>query len=290
MATRPSGVGIGLRRRHFDELPRCERELDFLELCPENFVGAGALRGGRDRRVLDACIERWPILAHGVSMSLGGPDPLDRGYIRALKGLLDRLDAPFYTDHLCFVSVGGRSSQDLLPIPFCEAAVHHCARRIRALADQLERPVAVENISYYAQMPVPGGAGMGEGEFVRAVVEEADCLLLLDVNNIYVNAVNHDEDASESLRSLPVERSCQIHLAGHVREGPRLIDHHGAPVCDAVWALYREALALAGPIPTLIEWDTAVPALDVVLDEADRARAIWREVRAARSAAAEASA
>ncbi|NVB37288.1 DUF692 domain-containing protein [Pseudenhygromyxa sp. WMMC2535] len=275
MAGRPQGVGIGLRRRHFDELPACARALDFLELIPENFVGAGHIRGGADGRVLRACTERWPMLAHGVSMSLAGPDPLDHGYLRALKGLLDQIGAPFYTDHLCFVSVGGRSSYDLIPPPFCEAAVLHTARRLRELADALERPVAVENISYYAQMP---GSTMAHGEFVRAVVEEADCLLLLDVNNVFVNARNHDQDPREVLWSLPTERACQIHLAGHVQEGPRLIDHHGAAVCDEVWALYREALARLGPIPTLIEWDTHVPALDRVLDEADRAREIMAEV------------
>lgn len=265
-----ASVGIGLRRPHFSTLPQTERRVDFLELIPENFVGGPAPRGGRHARVLAECAERWPILAHGVSMSLGGPDPLDHAYLRTLKRFLDRLGAPFYTDHLCFVTTGGRSTFDLLPLPFSEPAVRHVARRIREVADALERPVAIENISYYAELPT---STLDEGAFVRAVVEEADCLLLLDVNNVYVNAQNHGRAPLELLESLPLERACQIHMAGHVREGPRLLDHHGAPVDDAVWALYVEAIARTGPLPTLIEWDTRIPDVDRVLDEADLARA-----------------
>ncbi len=272
----PASVGIGLRRPHFGTLPETSRPLDFLELIPENYIGGPAPRGGRDAQVLRACAARWPILAHGVSMSLGGPDPLDHSYIRGLKRLLDQLDAPFYTDHLCFTTTGGRSTYDLLPLPFNDDAVLHTAGRIRELADALERPVGVENISYYAQMP---GSTLDEGAFVTAVVEEADCLLLLDVNNVYVNAQNHGADPSEMLAALPIDRACQIHLAGHVQEGPRLIDHHGAPVCDAVWDLYREALRLIGPRPTLIEWDTLIPELDLVLDQADLARAVMAEIQ-----------
>lgn len=267
------GAGIGLRRRHYSTILECERALDFLEIIPENYVG----KGGLPARMLDACAERWPVLAHGVSMSIGGPDPLDHAYLAALKRLLDRIDAPFYSDHLCFATIAGRATYDLLPLPFTEAAVRHTAARLRELADALERPVAVENISYYAEMP---SSELDEGSFVRAVCEEADCLLLLDVNNVFVNAQNHGWEPSEALWKLPVERACWVHLAGHVREGPRLLDNHGAPVCDAVWALYRELVERHGPLPTLIEWDTHIPALDEVLDQADRARAVLDEVRA----------
>ena len=277
----PSGAGIGLRRRHFAELERrgfdLGRALDFFELIPENYLAGepGAVaRGGRYLDVLDACAERWPILVHGVSVSIGGPDPLDHGYLAKLRALLDRIGAPFYTDHLCFATIAGRPTFDLLPLPFTEAAVRHTAARLRELADALDRPVAVENISYYAQMP---GAELDEPEFVRAVVEEADCMLLLDVNNVFVNARNHDLDPREQLWRLPVERACQIHLAGHLREGPRLLDNHGSAVCSEVWDLYREVIAARGPIPTLIEWDTHIPELDEVLDQADLARAILFE-------------
>jgi uncharacterized protein len=264
------GAGIGLRRRHFADIGLVARELDFVEIIPENYVG----KGGHALRVLDACVERWPVLAHGVSMSIAGPDPLDHHWLRGLKRLLDRIGAPFYTDHLCFATVFGQATFDLIPPPFSDDAVEHCASRLRELADALERPVAVENISYYATMP---GSSMAEAEFVRAVVEQADCLLLLDVNNVYVNAQNHGQDPDAALAALPLERACQIHLAGHRIEGPRLLDDHGAPVCDPVWELYRAALRRCGPIPTLIEWDTNIPALDRVLDEADRARAIQAE-------------
>lgn len=279
--TRPTGVGIGLRREHFAAIEQCSRRIDWLEIIPENYVG----HGGHVRRHLSWCRERWPVIAHGVSLSLGGPDPLDAGYVDGLRGLLDELQAPFYTDHLCYATIGGVNFYDLLPLPFTEEAVRHTAARIRELADRLERPVAVENISYYAVMP---GAAMSEGQFVTAVVEEAGCGLLLDVNNVYVNARNHRQDPVASLEALPLHRTVQIHIAGHVEEGGRLIDTHGRPLVDPVWALYEHALAQVGPVPTLLEWDTDIPALDRVLDEADRARAIWERVAgpapAARSA------
>ncbi|MEM7151350.1 MAG: DUF692 domain-containing protein [Myxococcota bacterium] len=281
MSSTLKGVGIGLRREHFAAIGGCDRALDWLEIIPENYVG----RGGLVRRNLAQCRERWPVVAHGVSLSLGGPDPLDLEYVAGLKQLLDELEAPFYTDHLCYATIGGRNFYDLLPLPFSEEAVVHCAGRIRELADRLERPVGVENISYYAEMP---GGSLSEGEFVSAVVTEAGCGLLLDVNNVYVNARNHDEDPVAALESLPLDAALQVHLAGHIEEGGRLLDNHGAPVLDEVWSLYRHALSKTGPVPTLIEWDTDIPPLDRVLDEADRARELWTEVAgttpAARSA------
>lgn len=261
------GVGIGLRKPHFAALSTCARRLDWLEFVPENFVGVG----GPSRRALDRCRERWGLAAHGVSIDVGGPDELDEGYLAALKGLLDALDVPYYTDHLCYASIGGTFFHDLLPLPFTDEAVRHVAWRTRAVADRLARPVALENISTYARMP----GTMSEGAFVTAVLEEADAGLLLDVNNVYVNAINHGEDPEASLLALPLHRTRQIHLAGHVREGPRLLDHHGSAVCDAVWGLFALALRHTGPVPVLLEWDTDIPPLDRVLDEADRARAIY---------------
>ena len=270
MVTSPQGVGIGLRREHFAAIEQCDRELDWLEIIPENYVG----HGGVVRRNLARCRERWPVVAHGVSLSLGGPDPLDAVYVAELKQLLDEIEAPFYTDHLCYATIGGNNFYDLLPLPFTEEAVRHTAARIRELADRLERPVAVENISYYAKMP---GGTMAEGEFVSAVVREADCGLLLDVNNVFVNARNHDEDPRAALEGLPYERTMQIHIAGHIEQGGRLLDTHGRPLVTEVWELFAHALTLTGPVPTLLEWDTDIPELTRVLDEADRARAIWRE-------------
>ena len=266
----PPGVGIGLRRPHHKSILGIERELDWLEFIPENFVG----RGGRGPATLRAAAERWPVIGHGVSVSLGGPDPLDAEYLAALKQLLDDIGAPYYSDHICYASVGGTKLHDLLPLPFSQAAVEHVAPRVRELADRLERPILVENITCYAVMP---GSDMSEGEFVRAIVEEADCGLLLDISNVYVNATNQGDDPLERLLALPLERAGQIHLAGYTDEGDRLVDTHAAPVVDAVWDLYEAALRRIGrPVSTLVEWDQRVPALDRVLDEADRARARMR--------------
>jgi uncharacterized protein len=275
----PHGVGIGLRREHFGAIEACERRVDWLEIIPENYVD----QGGLVQRNLARCRERWPVIAHGVSLSLGGPDPLPEPYVTGLRRLLDELQAPFYTDHLCYATIDGVNFYDLLPLPFTEEAVRHTAVRIRELADRLERPVAVENITYYAVMP---GGRMSEGEFVSAVVEEAGCGLLLDVNNVYVNAMNHGEDPLAVLEALPLHRTLQIHIAGHVEEGGRLLDTHGRPLADPVWRLYEQALARVGPVPTLLEWDTDIPALDRVLDETDRARAVWQRFAAAAPAPA----
>lgn len=273
----PRGVGIGLRRAHHDTILSCERRIDWLEIVPENF----ACTGGRTRTLLDACAQRWPILAHGVSLSLGGRGPLNDDYIDSLRALLDDLGAPFYTDHLCYGSIDGVAFHDLLPLPFTEEAARHCAARVRTLSERLERPIALENISYYATMP---GSAMSHAQFVRAVLEEADCGLLLDVNNVFVNARNHGGDPHDWLHALPLERTMQIHVAGHTTEDDRLLDNHGAPVVDPVWALLRSALQRVGEVPVLLEWDTQVPALDRVLDEADRAREIYDEVLGAKEA------
>lgn len=263
------GVGIGFRRDLYDALWKTERRLDWLELIPENFLENGGWR----RRAIERARDRWPLVAHGVALNIGGPDPLDRGYLSKLKALLDWIDPPFFTDHLCYQHIGGHYFHDLLPLPFTEEAVCWCATRLRQVADALERRVALENITYYAEMP---GGTMTEGEFVTAVLEEADAGLLLDVNNAYLNAMNHARDPRAVLRELPLERTAQIHLAGHTREGDLLVDTHSAAIVDPVWDLYGEVIRALGPVNTLIEWDAHIPALDVVLDEADRAREVQR--------------
>lgn len=269
------GVGIGLRPCHYDAIVACERPLDWLEIIPENYVD----RGGRHPAVLARVAERWPVIAHGVSTSIAGPDPFDREYLAGLRRLLDRLDPPFYSDHLCYAAAGGRTTFDLLPVPRCEEAVLHVAARARELADRLERPLVLENITYYATMP---GSTMGEGEFITAVLEAAECGLLLDLNNVYVNARNHGRDPLADLDELPLARTRQIHLAGFTPDlDGILLDSHGSAVADGVWELYRAVIERLGPVPTLIEWDTDIPVLDRVLDEADRARAIVREVTGA---------
>lgn len=262
------GVGVGLRREHFASLPATARPLDWVEVTPETFVGVG----GRARQALLACRARWPIVPHGVSLDVGGPDPLDDAYLDGLRRLCDEVDAPYFSDHLSFCRLGGVYLYDLLPLPMNEAAVAHVAPRIRAAAARVGRPFLLENPTYYEVMP---GSTLDEATFLARVVEAADCGLLLDLNNVHVNALNHGYDPVAFLDALPLERVGQVHLAGHdVRPGV-VLDTHRGPVPDPVWRLYERLLARTGPVTTLIEWDTAVPAdPGPLLDEADRARAL----------------
>jgi uncharacterized protein len=261
------GAGIGLRRELFDALPRTTRALDWVEVTPENFLG----KGGHLRRGLDAARARWPIALHGVSLNVGGLDPLDDEYLSGLRRLADLTGAPFFSDHLCYGRVGGVYLHDLLPLPMNDETVAHVVPRIRAARERVGRPFLLENPSYYAVMP---GGTLDEATFLRRVVEAADCGLLLDVNNVYVNAVNHGYDPRAFMSALPLERVAQVHLAGHdVRPGV-IVDTHDAAVPEAVWALYAWLLERTGPVTTLIEWDAKLPGLDALLDEADRARAL----------------
>lgn len=270
-AERVRGVGIGLRFELWSALRETERRVDWLELIAENYTEQGGWR----RRQRDEARERWPLIAHGVSVSVGGPDDLDGAELKRLKRLLDEVGAEYYSDHLCWTRCASHHYHDLLPLPRTEEAVQWCAGRARRISEALERPLVLENVTYYATMP---GSVLSEGEFVSAVLEESGSYLLLDVNNAYLNAVNHGHDPLRELLSLPLERARQIHLAGHEDdEEGLLLDRHGSPVADPVWALFREAIRRVGPIPTLIEWDNDIPSLDRVLDEADRARAIQSE-------------
>ena len=264
------GVGIGLRHDFVEDLLATSRTVDWLEIAPENYLDLGGWRASE----LSRCLERWPIITHGIALSVGGPDPLNADYLTQLRALTARTAAPFFTDHACFARAGGHYFHDLLPVPFTEEAARWLGRRAREAAERVERPILLENITYYAEMP---GSRLNEGEFLRAVLEDGGAGLLLDLNNVYVNAVNHGRSPREVLWELPVERTAQIHLAGHIREGEILLDNHGAAVCDEVWQLYRDVIKRIGPVPTLIEWDTDIPPLDRVLDEADRARALLEE-------------
>jgi uncharacterized protein len=256
---RPLGAGIGLRRVFYEALPRTERALDWLEIIPENFLSLG----GRSQQTLAECAERWSVLPHGVGLNIGGPDPLDNEYVTGLAALVKRLDSPFFSDHLVYSRLGGVYLHDLFPLPFNEEAVEHVV------------PFLLENPSCSAHMP---GGTLSEATFLRHVVEQADCGLLLDVNNVYVNAQNHGYDPRAFMDALPLERVVQIHLAGHDRCPDVIIDTHGAPVCDDVWSLYRYVLERTGPVSTLIEWDQEIPSMEAVLDQADLARAALKEV------------
>jgi hypothetical protein len=252
------GAGLGLRRDFLHEL-REPGPVEFLEVAPENWLGVGGALGRRFR----ALTERHPFVCHGLSLDLGGPRPLDEDFLRRLKGFLDTHDVRLYSEHLSYCGDDGHL-YDLLPIPFQEEAIDYVARRIRRTQEILERPIAVENVSYYAAP----GQEMSEADFVTAVLEEADCRFLLDVNNIYVNSVNHGYDASEFLAAMPAERVAYIHVAGHYVEAPDLIvDTHGADVIDPVWALLEQAYARFGVIPTLLERDFNIPPLATLLEE-----------------------
>lgn len=262
-----TGAGLGLRREFFTELQQCDSQpVNFLEVAPENWIG----KGGRAGHELRWFSERYDMISHGLSLSLGGPGPLDLTLLRDIKAFLDQHNMLLYSEHLSYCSDHGQL-YDLLPIPFTEEAVHHVAGRIRQVQDILERRMVVENVSYYAAP----GQQMSEAEFLRAVLDEADCELLLDVNNIYVNSVNHGYDAAQFLADIPGHRARYIHIAGHYNEAEDLIiDTHGADVIDPVWQLLDQAYAHFGVIPTLLERDFNVPPLAELLTEIDTIRTL----------------
>ena len=238
--------------------------IDFLEVAPENWIDIG----GQMARTFRAFTERFPFVCHGLSLSLGGPMPLDMELLAAVKRFLRTHDIHFYTEHLSACSDTGHL-YDLMPIPFTDEAVSHVAGRIKQVQDFLEQRIGIENVSYYAAP----GQEMTELAFINAVVEEADCLLLLDVNNIYVNSVNFNYDPSAFLRGLPGERVCYFHIAGHYREAPDIrVDTHAASVAEPVWKLLDEAYALYGVQPTVLERDFNFPPLEELLDEVGRVR------------------
>jgi hypothetical protein len=268
MNARLFGAGLGLKRELMPQLqagvPAC---IDFLEVAPENWIGVGGARG----KQLAWFAERYPIVAHGLSLSLGGPDPLDELLLQRIKVFLDQFNIPLYTEHLSYCSANGYL-YDLLPIPCTEEAVHYVAARIRRTQEILERRIAVENASYYVASPV---SDMDDASFIRAVVEEADCDLHLDVNNVYVNSVNFKFDPVAFLRSLPGERTVYIHTAGHFQEAPDLIiDNHGDTVIAPVWELLDEAYRLFGVAPTLLERDMNIPPLAELVPEIQQIAAL----------------
>jgi uncharacterized protein (UPF0276 family) len=265
------GAGLGLRRALLDELIEApEGAFDFLECAPDNWIGVGGALGEK----LAALSSRHPLGCHGLSLSLGGPDPLDLHFLRRTRDFLDRHQAVLYSEHLSYCSADGHL-YDLLPIPFTEEAVRHVAGRIAQVQDVLGRRIAVENVSYYA---APYQA-LAEIEFVTSVLAEADCDLLLDVNNVYVNAINHGYDARAYIDAMPTARIASLHIAGHYDEADDLkVDTHGAAVKDDVWALLAHAYRAHGVRPTLLERDFNFPPLPVLLLEVQRIRDVQAEV------------
>jgi len=254
------GAGLGLRRSLMNSLAdQTTQPVNFLEVAPENWIGVGG-RHGKNFRGLT---EKFPFICHGLSLSIGGPSPLDEAFLQRLKRFLKEHQIRYYSEHLSYCSDDGHL-YDLLPIPFTEEAVHYVAERIRRVQDVLEQRIAMENVSYY----VAPSKKMEEIDFLNAILQEADCDLLLDVNNIYVNSINHGYDAGIFLRKLPAERIRYIHVAGHYQEAEDLIvDTHGADVIDPVWQLLEKAYQHFGVIPTLLERDFNLPALAELLEE-----------------------
>ena len=260
------GFGIGLRTPHIAQILREKPAIDWFEIISENFMDSG----GRPSALLDQIAERYPIVMHGVSLSIGSTDPLNVEYVKKIKRLADRTRAVWISDHLCWTGVNGKNSHDLLPLPLNEESLRHVSDRVRHVQDLLGRPLVLENPSSYVAFK---SSDMTEPEFLSRLCEQTGCGLLLDVNNVYVTSMNLGLDQHAYLRSIPIDRVVQFHLAGHSDMGTHLIDTHDGPVCDAVWELYDEAVRLIGPVSTLIEWDAKLPSLDAVWSEALKAKA-----------------
>ena len=280
-ALAPESAGLGLRRALMGPLQDApDGAFDFLEVAPENWIGVG----GRLGRRFAALAERQPLLCHGLSLSLGGPDPLDEAFLHRVRKFLDQQQVPLYSEHLSYCSADGHL-YDLMPIPFTGEAVEHVAAQIRHAQDILGRRMVVENVSYYAAPHQE----MAEIDFLLAVLERADCALLLDVNNVYVNSINHRYDAREFLQRIPAERVACFHVAGHYREAADLVvDTHGAAVVDPVWDLLDDAYSLVGVRPTLLERDFNFPPMAELYAEVARIRALQRAHSSAHARAAHA--
>ena len=259
------GIGVGLRSVHFSHILRHWPAVDWFEVISENFLDSK----GRPRHVLEQIAERYSVVMHGVSLSIGSTDPLDFDYLAKLKRLSREVNARWISDHLCWTGVAGRTSHDLLPLPLTEESLAHVAQRVRTVQDFLGGQLVLENPSSYVTF---AASTMPEWEFLSRLAEETDCGLLLDVNNVYVSSRNHDFDPHEYLRSIPAHRVVQFHLAGHTDLGTHCIDTHDGRVVDTVWELYREAVGLTGGAATLLEWDAKIPTFEEVHAEALKAK------------------
>ncbi|MBT9568759.1 MAG: DUF692 domain-containing protein [Thiobacillus sp.] len=264
------GFGLGLRPVHYPDFLGQHQAVDWLEIVSENYM----IPGGKPLAMLDSIRARYPVAMHGVSLSIGSADGLDPDYLNELKALAKRVQPMWISDHLCWTGVQGRNSHDLLPLPYSEEALRLVVRHVDQVQETLGQRILLENVSSYLNYR---SSEMSEWEFLRLVAEQADCLLLLDVNNIYVSGINHGFDPIEFLDHLPGERVRQIHLAGHSDHGDYIVDTHDHPVAAPVWDLYRYTCSRFGAVATMIERDDNIPELGVLIEELDRARAIAAE-------------
>lgn len=263
------GIGVGLRTVHYGHVLEEQPPVDWFEIITENFIGTH----GRPVWVLEQVAQRYPVVMHGVSLSIGSTDPLDFEYLAEVKQLAQRIRAPWISDHLCWTGVARRNLHDLLPVPYTEECLRHVVARVKAVQDFLERPIALENPSSYVEFQ---SSSMPEWEFLARLAEESDCALLLDANNVYVSSFNHGFDPLEYVDAIPHERVVQYHLAGHTNHGTHIIDSHNGRVIDEVWRVYERSLEHSGGRATLLEWDEDIPSFAEVHAEALRARA-WLE-------------
>lgn len=269
MPSRPPhlGFGLGLRIPHYEHIFAHRPEVDFFEIISENFMDAG----GVPSRNLDRILERYPVVLHGVCMSLGAPGPLDFEYLGKLKALARRTQAPWFSDHLCWTRYGAHHFHDLLPLPYTAEAVARVAEKARIAQDFLELPFGIENLSAVAEFTA---STMPEWEFYRTVVEKSGCHMLLDANNIYVSSRNHDFDPAEYVRGLDLSKVLQIHLAGHTDKGAYVLDTHDHPVRDEVWSLFESIYRGSGGASTMVEWDDAIPSFPETHAEVLKAKAL----------------
>lgn len=265
------GFGLGLRVDHYEEILNSEPDIDWLEVLSENYM----IPGGRPLRYLERMRERYPLVMHGVSLSIGSSAPLNREYLARLRQLAVGVSPAWISDHLCWTGVHNTNLHDLMPLPYTEEALEHVAARVREVQDYLGRRILLENVSSYVEFH---DSSLTEWEFLAEIAARADCLILLDVNNIYVSAHNHNFDPQNYLDGIPVERVQQIHLAGHENQGGLIIDTHDAPIIDPVWDLYAAAIRRFGPVSTMIERDDHIPPLADLLAELDTARRIARPI------------
>lgn len=265
------GFGLGLRTEHYNSILDSKPDIDWLEVISENYM----VPGGKPLHFLDRIRAEYPVVMHGVSLSIGSTTAFDESYLRDLRKLADRIEPVWISDHLCWTGVHGQNMHDLLPLPYTEETAKHVAERINIVQDYLGRRILLENVSSYASYV---DSNMSEWEFISLICEKADCLLLLDVNNIYVSSYNHVFDAKAFIDGMPANRVQQIHLAGHHNHGEYIIDTHDAPIIDPVWDLYEYALSCFGEVSTMIERDDQIPTLEELVEELQIARDIAARV------------
>lgn len=265
------GFGLGLRAKHYSTILATEPKIDWLEILTENYL----IPGGKPLYFLDKISELYPLVMHGVSLSIGSCDPLDFNYLHQVKTLSKRINAKWISDHLCWTGINGINTHDLLPIPYTTEALKHIVQRVKQVQDFLGQQILLENPSTYVQFDC---AQMSEWEFLTELAIQADCLILLDINNIYVSSYNHQLDPYIYLNNIPANRVQQIHLAGHSNQGKHILDTHDAAIIEPVWDLYKAAVARFGNVATMIERDDNIPELQVLIAELNIARSIYAEV------------